>query len=113
MCLANIMKKKRHRILGKPTEIQLAFTEEDSFQNLKQLKSRKIIFKNIRKNTEKELLEDYFKTFGTIIDFRILYKGNSKKKTFGFVTFQDKSSVENVMNAGTHQYIENLDVNVK
>ena len=64
MCLANIMNKKNHKIHEKRTEIKLANTGDTSFQNIRQIKERKIIFKNIRKNTEKELLEDYFTICG-------------------------------------------------
>ena len=107
------MNKKTHRILGKTIEIKLAFDLFTSFLNLRQIKQRKIVFKNIRKNADIDSVEEYFKQFGTIIDFRVLYKGNSKRKTFGFVTFHDKSSVEKVMNAGTQQYIEKIDDTVK
>ena len=107
------MNKKTHRILGKTIEIKLAIDGETSFLNLRQIKQRKIVFKNIRKNADIDSVEEYFKQFGTIIDFRVLYKGNSKRKTFGFVTFKDKISVEKVMNAGTQQYIEKIDDTVK
>ena len=107
------MSKKDHWICGKQVKFKLAFSSEDNFQNLRQLRERKLIFKNIRKNTNSEPIEEYFKQFGTVIDFRVIYKGNSNKKTFGFVTFQDKSTVEKVIGFGTYHHIDKLkkDVN--
>ena len=103
------MNRKGHQILGKKVEFKLAFSKEDSYQNLRQIKERKILFKNVRKNTDSDSVVKYFEQFGMVIDFRIIYPGNSNKQTFGFVTFLDKYSVEKVINAGLNHYIEKID----
>ena len=54
-------------------------------------------------------MKEHFATFGQIADFRILYKNKSSKKTFGFVTFTDKKSVDKVLEFGQYHYIEAVD----
>ncbi|GMH19457.1 hypothetical protein Nepgr_021298 [Nepenthes gracilis] len=56
-----------------------------------------IFIKNLDKANDNKSLHDTFSAFGNILSCKIATDGNSDSKGYGFVQFENKASVENVI----------------
>ena len=72
------------------------------------LKSKKIFVGGLVFTTTKKQLTDYFSQFGTVNDSIIIVDRDGKPRGFGFVTFQDQSSIDKVLETTSHKIADKL-----
>ena len=62
--------------------------------------------------TEDITLRDYFSMFGKIVDFKLVRDHHTKQsKCYGFITFENDSSLEKVIGTEPH-YIDGNEVKI-
>lgn len=108
------MRNRPHEIDGRQVQPKRAVPREDTTSPGSNLSVKKVYIAGLKdKPIEKEDIEEYFKTFGNVIDCQVLMdEETGKNKGFAFVTFDDFDSVDKVVLQKYHM-IYNFHLNVK
>jgi len=72
----------------------------------------KVFIGGLAKNSNSDSLWGYFSQFGEIFDHIVMTHPSGISKGFGFVTFQNRDSVDICLNSGPHN-VDGTEVNVK
>jgi len=109
--VADLVCKERHTIDGRQIDAKRSVPPGTTAAKPK---SRKIFVGGLAPETTNDLFWEYFNQFGTVVDAQIMQDHNSgRSRGFGFVTFEDDSSVERVFQAGSMQTLAGKTVEIK
>jgi len=70
---------------------------------------RKLFVGGLSRNTDEDLVKNYFETYGNIIDCTVMRDQERNSRGFGFVLFEDSSSVDKIIAAKKDGTTFNLD----
>jgi len=85
-------------------ELQLRGTKLDQKkavprgENQEKKSNIKVFLGGLSKEVTKELIDEYFSQFGEVVDSVVMVDSQGISRGFGFVTFQDSASVDELMN---------------
>jgi len=77
-------------------------------------RSKKIFVGGLAPDTTEDQFKEYFEKYGVVLEAQIMVDHTSmRSRGFGFITFEDESSVQKVFAAGSHHEIAGKRVEVK
>lgn len=85
---------------GRRLDISQAHSADSKAVSLQKQTESKIHVKNLHKSVDDRQLMDFYVKFGPVVKAYVIYDpNNGKSKKFGYVQFENKSSVDLVLNA--------------
>lgn len=95
-----------HTLDGKEVDTKRAMPREESCPEV-HAAVKKIFVGALKKDVTNDDLNEYFSTFGTIVEASVVTtKGTNEHRGFGFVTFDDTDAVDKVILARPHSIKE-------
>jgi len=92
-----------HEIDGKVVDAKPAVPREQHQAN-QAANIKKVFVGGLRRNVDEDQLREYFGTYGEVTDVVVMIdKMTGNSRGFGFVSFSDSSTVDNVVGSGQHQ----------
>lgn len=77
-------------------------------------KTRKIFVGGLAPSVDEQVLRQYFEQFGQVDDAVVMYDHDNKRpRGFGFITFAEEESVDNVFSHGAMQNIHDKQIEIK
>ncbi|KAF6265637.1 hypothetical protein COO60DRAFT_1292051 [Scenedesmus sp. NREL 46B-D3] len=77
-------------------------------------KTRKIFVGGLAPSVDEQVLRQYFEQFGQVEDAVVMYDHDNKRpRGFGFITFAEEESVDNVFSHGAMQNIHDKQIEIK
>ncbi|WIA34320.1 hypothetical protein OEZ86_012659 [Tetradesmus obliquus] len=77
-------------------------------------KTRKIFVGGLAPSVDEQVLRQYFEQFGQVDDAVVMYDHDNKRpRGFGFITFAEEDSVDNVFSHGAMQNIHDKQIEIK